>query len=271
MQICSLYSGSGGNAVYLNLGGVPILVDAGKSARALCRALSEIGADISEIRAIFLTHEHHDHTAALETLLKKNSLPVHIVTASAERLPEAKCEQVAANLAPHPLLYCECLDGLTVQSFPTPHDSAASVGFRFSFEENGERHHVGYATDVGYLSDAVMEGLMGCEAVILECNHDIDMLKEGPYPYPLKQRILSRRGHLSNTDCAALAVRLAENGTKHLLLAHLSETNNTPFAAFDEVFGALAGCGVTVAVADPHMPTWLVGEKEKTAKETGVC
>jgi phosphoribosyl 1,2-cyclic phosphodiesterase len=271
MQICSLYSGSGGNAVYLKLGGVPILVDAGKSARALCRALSEIGSDISEIRAIFLTHEHHDHTAALETLLKKNQIPVHIVTACAEHLHEAACEQVACRLSVHPLLYCECLDGLTVESFPTPHDSAASVGFRFSFEENGERHEVGYATDVGYLSDAVVDGLMGCEAVVLECNHDIDMLKEGPYPYPLKQRILSRRGHLSNTDCATLAVRLAEHGTKHILLAHLSETNNTPDTAFDEVFGALAGSGVTVAVADPCEPTWLLGKEESKAKETHVC
>ena len=271
MQICSLYSGSGGNAVYLKLGGVPILVDAGKSARALCRALGEIGADISEIRAIFLTHEHHDHTAALETLLKKNPIPVHIVSASAEHLHEAACEQVACRLAVHPLLYRECLDALTVQSFPTPHDSAASVGFRFSFEENGEIRHVGYATDVGYLSDAVIEGLRGCEAVVLECNHDIDMLKEGPYPYQLKQRILSRRGHLSNTDCAALAVKLAEHGTKHLLLAHLSDTNNTPDTAFDEVFGALAGSGVNVAVADAHAPTWLLGKEETKTKELPIC
>ena len=270
MQICSLYSGSGGNAVFLRLGGVPILVDAGKSARALCRALSEIGADISEIRAIFLTHEHRDHTSALETLLKKNSLPVHIVSPCVPRLFEARCEQVASRLAVHPLVYCECLDGLTVQSFPTPHDSAASVGFRFSFEEDGEMHHVGYATDVGYLSDSVVEGLLGCEAVILECNHDVEMLKEGPYPYPLKQRILSRHGHLSNTDCAALAVRLAEHGTKHLLLAHLSETNNTPFTAFDEVFGALAGSGVTIAVAAPDAPTWLVGEGAH-GKESAPC
>ena len=271
MQICSLYSGSGGNAVYLKLGGVPILVDAGKSARALCRALSEIGADVSGIRAIFLTHEHHDHTAALEILLKKNAIPVHIVSACAENLHEAACEQVACQLAVHPLLYAESLDTLCVKSFPTPHDSAASVGFRFSFEENGERHEVGYATDVGYLSDAVIEGLLGCEAVVLECNHDIEMLKEGPYPYSLKQRILSRRGHLSNVDCATLCAKLAEHGTKYILLAHLSETNNTPDTAFDEVFGALAGSGVKIAVADPRVPTWLLGENELANKEDVLC
>lgn len=270
MQICSLYSGSGGNAVYLNLGGIPILVDAGKSARALCRSLTRIGADISDIRAVFLTHEHHDHTSALETLLKKHPLPIHIVAASAERLFEARCEQVAENLAIHPMLYTESIDSLTVKSFPSPHDSHACVGFRFSFEEDGERHEVGYATDVGYLSDAVVEGLMGCEAVVLECNHDVEMLKEGPYPYVLKQRILSRRGHLSNTDCAALAIKLAEHGTKHILLAHLSETNNTPDTAFDEVFGALAGSGVSIAVADPCDPVWLIGEHPKNSKEA-IC
>ncbi len=260
--------------MYLKLGGVSLLVDAGKSARALCRSLSTIGADISDIRAIFLTHEHRDHTSALENLLKKHHIPIHIVTASAERLPEAKSAEVAECLATHPILYTESIDSLTVTSFPSPHDSNACVGFRFSFTENGERHEVGYATDIGYLSDAVCAGLMGCEAVVLECNHDIEMLKEGPYPYPLKQRILSRRGHLSNEDCAALAARLAESGTKYILLAHLSETNNTPFAAYDEVFGALAGSGVRVAVADPREPVWLIGEDEKNkkmAKEDAVC
>ncbi|MBE6661701.1 MAG: MBL fold metallo-hydrolase [Ruminococcaceae bacterium] len=276
MQICSLYSGSSGNAVYLRLGGVSILVDAGKSARALCRALTAIGTDVSEIRAIFLTHEHNDHTSALENLLKKHRLPVHIVEASAKGLPLASDGALTENLVIHPILYEESLDGLIVKSFPTPHDSRASVGFRFSFTENGMRHEVGYATDVGFLSEAVVEGLTGCEAVVLECNHDIEMLKEGPYPYPLKQRILSRRGHLSNIDCTSLALKLAENGTKHILLAHLSETNNTPDIAFDEVFGALAGSGVNVAVADPREPVWLVREEpheltENEEKENAAC
>jgi len=270
MQICSLYSGSKGNAVYLKLGGVPILVDAGKSARTLCSSLRAIGADISEIRAIFITHEHCDHTSALENLLKKHPIPVHIVNASAEGLFWAKDGQ-AEHFATHPILYTENIDTLTVCSFPSPHDSNACVGFRFSFLENGERHEVGYATDIGFLSDAVCEGLMGCEAVVLECNHDIDMLKEGPYPYPLKQRILSRKGHLSNPDCAELAVRLAESGTRHILLAHLSETNNTPDTAFDEVFGALAGSGVKVAVADPCDPVWLIGEDKKFVTKEAVC
>lgn len=260
MKICSLYSGSSGNAVYLKLGGVAVLVDAGKSARALCRALTDIGSDISEIRAIFLTHEHRDHVSALENLLKKHPIPVHIIENSLSRFYEAENPAIATQLVVHPPLYTEQIDGLYITSFPTPHDSEASVGFRFSFTENGQPHTVGYATDVGYLSDAVKEGLTGCEAVVVECNHDIEMLREGPYPQHLKQRILSHKGHLSNEDCAFFSTHLAKSGTKHILLAHLSEINNTPFTAYDCVFGALAGCGVTVAVADPRVPVWLINE-----------
>lgn len=262
MQICSLYSGSKGNCMFLRLSGVPILVDAGKSARTLCRSLSDIGQSIDDIRAVFLTHEHTDHVSALSNLVSKHPLPIHIPEGSLPRFPDAETPAVAACLKPHPLLYTEQIDTLTVRSFKTSHDSLASVGFRFEFEENGAKKSVGYATDVGYASDAVYEGLMGCEAVVLECNHDIDMLMEGPYPYILKQRILSRRGHLSNPDCAALAVKLSESGTKHLLLAHLSETNNTPGAAYDEVFGALVGSGVHVEIASPCEPVWLINEKE---------
>ena len=262
MQICSLYSGSKGNCMFLKLAGVPILVDAGKSARALCRSLSDIGQNIDDIRAVFLTHEHTDHVSALSNLVSKHPLPIHIVENSLPRFPDADTPTVAACLKPHPLLYTEQIDALTVRTFKTSHDSLASVGFRFEFEEDGIKKSVGYATDVGYASDAVIEGLTGCEAVVLECNHDIEMLIEGPYPYVLKQRILSRKGHLSNPDCAALAVKLAESGTKHILLAHLSETNNTPDTAYDEVFGALAGSGVHVEIASPIEPTWLIGEKE---------
>lgn len=261
MQICSLYSGSKGNSMFLKLSGVPFLVDAGKSARALCRSLSDIGQSIDDIRAVFLTHEHTDHVSALSNLVSKHPLPIHIAEGSLPRFPDADTPAVASCLRLHPLLYTEQLDSLTVRSFKTSHDSLASVGFRFDFVENGIPKSVGYATDVGYASDAVCEGLMGCEAVVLECNHDIDMLMEGPYPYVLKQRILSRRGHLSNSDCAALAVKLAENGTKHILLAHLSETNNTPDAAYDEVFGALAGSGVHVEIASPCEPTWLINDQ----------
>ncbi len=260
MKICTLYSGSKGNAAFMRLGGVPFLIDAGKSTRTLCQSLLDIGESIEHIKTIFITHEHTDHISALTVLLKHRPMPVHIPRASAEKLAKRAPSHVLDCLIPHPPCFCEELEGVQVTSFPTPHDSTASVGYRFSFLEDGERHTVGYATDTGYLSDDLLRGLCGCEAAIIESNHDAEMLMEGPYPDDLKRRILSRGGHLSNADCAILASTLAEHGTHHLLLAHLSEINNLPELAYNEVFPSLAGFDVTLAVASPEEPTYLIKE-----------
>ena len=129
------------------------------------------------------------------------------------------------------------------------------MGYRFEFGGIS----VGYMTDTGCVTDRMEQMLSGCEAVVLESNHDEQLLLSGPYPYDLKLRIRSNRGHLSNRDAAALAARLAERGTRHFLLAHLSETNNYPAIAYDETASALAGSGATVAVAEPRDITMLVG------------
>ncbi len=244
----------------MKLGGFSFLIDAGKSARALCRALSSVGEDIANIKAIFLTHEHIDHTSALDILLKHHPMPVHLPRASAEKLARRAPSHVLDCLVPHAPCFCEEIEGISVSSFPTPHDSMGSVGYRFSFTEGEERHTVGYATDTGHLSDDLLGGLIGCEAAVIESNHDVEMLEEGPYPYDLKRRILSRGGHLSNADCAILASTLAEHGATHLLLAHLSEINNLPELAYNEVFPSLAGFDVTLAVASPEEPTYLIKE-----------
>lgn len=262
MKICTLYSGSKGNAAYLRLAGTELLVDAGKSARCLCRSLEEIGASIESIRAILLTHEHTDHTAALDVLLRHRPMPVHIPRASADKMAKTAPMHVTNCLIPHPPVFSEEIEGISVSSFPTPHDSAASVGYRFFFEENGTAHTVGYATDTGHLSRELREGLRGCEAAVIESNHDVEMLMTGPYPYDLKRRILSRYGHLSNADCASLATDLVKSGARRLLLAHLSEQNNEPELAYGELAATLAGLDVQIAVASPTQPTWLVNEKE---------
>lgn len=262
MKICTLYSGSKGNAAFLRLSDTEILVDAGKNAKCLCQGLRDVGTDIENIRAILLTHEHTDHVAALGVLLKHHPLPVHLPRASADKLTKTAPEHVKNCFIPHPPSFSGNIEGISFASFPTPHDSAASVGYRFSFEEKGATHTVGYATDVGHLSREVMEGLLGCEAAVIESNHDVDMLTEGPYPYDLKRRILSRYGHLSNADCGALATELVRGGTKRLLLAHLSEQNNDPELVFSELSAILAGLDVQIAVASPTDPTWLIDEKE---------
>ena len=256
-RIVTLYSGSGGNSVYIRAAGSAILIDAGKSARALCRALSDIGEDSEGLLAVFITHEHSDHISALEVFAKKHNIPIHIMERSAQRFDRLPRSAVHDCLVRHSAMFTETVGALTVSSFRTPHDSNMSVGYRITFSDEEGVHNIGVATDIGYVSDAVREGLCGCEAVVLESNHDVDMLMDGPYPYDLKKRIRSNRGHLSNADSAAFAAQLSREGTRAFLLAHLSEENNEPSIALDEALSAISDPCVSVAVASPDEPTEL--------------
>ncbi len=251
LHVYSLYSGSTGNAFLVSTPRTKLLIDAGKSARRLTAALQEVGVSPKEIAAVFVTHEHSDHISALPVFLKKHPIPVHITQKSAPRL--AAHPVAAACLCIHPPVFTVELEGLRVSSFPTPHDSHASVGYRIEVTENPDAppFTLGYATDIGYVSPAVESGLVGCDAVILESNHDPDMLMDGPYPYDLKKRVASRRGHLSNSDSAAFAARLCAAGTRSLMLAHLSAENNTPDTAYDACMGAVGDAGVCICIAAP--------------------
>ena len=258
-KICLLYSGSRGNSAFIEAGGARILIDAGKSAKALCSALCTIGVDIDSIDAIFVTHEHRDHISALQTLSHKHNIPIHILLSSAEIFYGLRDERL-----------CSCLNlkmgdgfevdvnGLHVKAFPTPHDSRAAVGYRLSFFEDGKEYSIGYATDTGYVTDAMRKNLTGCFAAVIESNHDLDMLRDGPYPLELKQRIRSKKGHLSNPDCAELAAALTESGAKHIMLAHLSEENNDPSLAYNETLSAIADESVTLKVAAQDEVVWLL-------------
>lgn len=259
-RFCTLYSGSCGNAAYLETPSARILIDAGKCTRTLIASLKEIGVDVDTLDAIFITHEHNDHIAALEVLAKKHPIPVHMLYKSALRYrdtcPEALCACLQIKeCAPFTVQVGE----VTVTAFETPHDSRASVGYRFEFPDGDHVVRVGYATDIGHVSETLRKGIAGCESIVLESNHDVDMLMDGPYPYDLKLRIRGKRGHLSNRECADLAADLAGQGTKHFLLAHLSEENNHPDLAFDETFSALAGYEITLHTASPNSVTMLVG------------
>ncbi|MBE6604097.1 MAG: MBL fold metallo-hydrolase [Ruminococcaceae bacterium] len=252
-----LYSGSDGNAALLRAGDTAILIDAGRNAKALTAALRAASVDPTSLSAIFLTHEHRDHTAALDVFLKHYPLPVHTVFACGAQLRACASAALLENLVEHPPCFEVNVGSITLTSFPTSHDSAGSVGYRITVTSDKKTHTVGYVTDLGTVTPTVEKGLLGCEAVVIEANHDTEMLRQGPYPYPLKQRIASRFGHLSNTDCAALCVKLATHGTNRFLLAHLSETNNLPDLALSEVGAALAGFSVTLNAADPIAITEL--------------
>lgn len=252
-KICCLCSGSSGNCTYIEINGKKILIDAGKSARTLVSALAQISVSPDEINAIFITHEHNDHVAALRTLSHKHKIPVHIMLDSAKKFQGLCDELLCSCLCIHDKTdYSVNIEDVTVTAFPTPHDSRASVGYKISC--NGT--NIAYATDIGYVTDKIRESLVGCQYVILESNHDTEMLRTGPYPYELKERISSKYGHLSNAECAALASYLCEHGTKRIMLAHLSKENNTPDLAYNETYSAV-GKNVDIRVARQDDPVWL--------------
>ncbi len=256
-SVFTLASSSKGNSIYIRLDEDEILIDAGISSKRLASALDSLGTELSRIKAIFITHEHSDHVAGLETTAKKYGIPVHFTEPSA--LAHLKGERTAhtAEVAViHPLIYEERVGALSVRSFATSHDSSASVGYVIT--DGSAEHTVAVATDLGYVSDDVFDALSGVENIVLESNHDENMLLCGPYPYELKRRILSKCGHLSNEAASALVSRLARTGTKRILLAHLSEENNLPELAYHSALCALNGTEIALSVASPSVPTKLI-------------
>lgn len=255
-KICCLYSGSKGNSTYIEVGNKKILIDAGKSARSLCSALSEISVNPDELDVILITHEHTDHISALATFSHSHNIPIHIMLESAKKFQGLRDEKLCRCLCIHdkPNFSLD-LDGVKISAFPTPHDSRASVGYKITYEDTS----IAYATDIGYVSDIIKDNLTGCDNVIIESNHDTEMLLFGPYPYELKERISSRYGHLSNRECASLSAHLASTGTKNIMLAHLSEENNTPQLAFNENLSAIGDQSFNLRVAMQNSPVWLVG------------
>lgn len=254
MRAVSLFSGSSGNCTLIDTGKKRILIDAGGSARAICEALEEVGSDIALINAIFITHEHSDHTHSLDVLLKKHPIPVHIMKNTYDALNVKEGSALHACAIVHEGEYIEDIgSGCTVEAFYVPHDSVCCVGYKIISDCDS----VGVVTDIGYVTQRVYDCLCGCNAVMIEANHDIDMVKRGSYPASLKRRILSGGGHLSNRDCAQISGALARQGTKSILLMHMSLENNDPEIALNEVCASVNAYGVTVGVAKSDCPTVL--------------
>lgn len=238
IKITPLFSGSGGNCTYIESDGAKVLIDAGVSARRITRALSSLGVDIGEINAVFITHEHADHIAGLRVLTSKHDIPIHMTRASYE------ASELDIPVITHDTVYEIRLGDTVIRSFPLSHDTECCVGY--TVECGDER--IAAMTDTGYVTDEAVAATVGCREVLIECNHDVTMLKGGFYPGYLKARILSEKGHLSNEDCAAFCAFLASRGTKRFILAHLSKENNTPSCAFDTVSERLARRGVSANV-----------------------
>ncbi len=251
MRVCLLASGSKGNSLLVESGQTRLLIDAGLSARELRKRLDLIGVDASSLNALLITHEHTDHVRGLGPLVRQLDLPVYLHTDLARILPDVgKPERV------HEFVDGEdfTVNDLTVRPFAITHDSLAPVGFTFS----GEQGKVGIATDLGIATRLVSECLQGCRALVLETNHDEEMLRDGPYPWSLKQRVRSNHGHLSNRAGGSLLQDLLWQGLETVFLGHLSETNNRPELALDVVQTRFLTtqnvCAPQVLVGRQHRP-----------------
>jgi phosphoribosyl 1,2-cyclic phosphodiesterase len=236
MQVSVLASGSKGNAIFVEMDGRRFLIDAGISARRIRQGLAAIDEEVSSLDGIFITHEHSDHVTGLKTLEKQYHLPLFSRAATLAALPmRADLPQECL----HPLPARAGFGAVTVEPFNISHDAAAPVGYRICGS-----HICTVATDLGFVTANVQAALEGADVLVLEANHDTDMLKHGTYPWPLKQRILSSRGHLANRDAAWALVRMQKK-PEEVFLAHLSEHNNTPALARETVAAILQqqGCG----------------------------
>ena len=241
-KVIPLFSGSSGNCVYVKYGNEEILIDAGVSYKRICTALDSIGTNIQNIKAVLTTHEHCDHVKALPVLSRHTDIPIYINRKSTSYYDMPLDELFEGHAKIKDPGDAVTFDGFEVNLFATPHDSLGSCGYHFTFSD-GTRFAL--ATDMGQITPEIASYLLGCKSVVIESNHDTKMLKNGPYPYPLKKRILSDHGHLSNEDCAAFIPKLVDMGTEKIILAHLSKENNTPELCYKTNAEALAEAGFT--------------------------
>jgi len=242
LKAYTLFSSSSGNCSFVEYGSDKLLIDAGASAKAINDSLLSLGSDLSAVRGILVSHEHSDHTKGLQVISKRYGIPIYTSEKCMSYIgvnsPDA--EEMLINVEAGDTLH---IGDICVNVYPTPHDSVRS----FCYRVQAGNTTLGYATDIGHISDAVQDAVFGCDAVVIESNHDLFMLENGPYNATLKRRIAGKKGHLSNDACACLAPVLARCGTRSIVLAHLSETNNTPEKAYEASRSKLREYGVTIA------------------------
>lgn len=273
LTFVTLASGSSGNAALVSCGQTHILLDAGISARRITTALRALGVDPHQLSGVLITHEHTDHISGLTTLTKQLNLPVFATAptldALARKIPAIPQNRLGRFFAPGEAFP---LGELWVEPFATSHDAACSVGYAI----NGGDSRLVLCTDLGYISPEVKRAVAGCDLLVCEANHDEEWVRTGPYPYYLKERVLGRRGHLSNEAGAQLALLAAQNGARTILLAHLSEENNTPAHALEVVGRTLrqAGFGDSVTLeAAPRKEPGRVYQlsRQSVPQEAAVC
>jgi phosphoribosyl 1,2-cyclic phosphodiesterase len=239
MRVSVLASGSKGNSIFVEMDGMRFLVDAGISARQIQKGLATLAVDIASINGVFITHEHRDHIKGLVTLSRKYHLPIFT---RSDTFRSMYCVQDIPQECFHDIGDFLRIGSVSVGAFNLSHDAADPVGYTI---EGSQKFTV--ATDLGFVTSSVQAAMESSDVLVLEANHDPDMLKNGSYPWPLKRRIMSNRGHLSNSDAAWALVRLKEKPPK-VFLAHLSEKNNRPLLARDTVRDILTEQGMQTGI-----------------------
>ncbi len=237
-KVCQLFSGSSGNSIYIGGRSGGILVDIGVSAKRCAAALMDIGVDPAGIKAVLVTHEHRDHVAGVRVFASRHKIPVFATPATLEEL---RTVGVANNFVKSYEIHSVLdLGDMYVSVFRNSHDAVDCVGFRVELSDG---RTVSVCTDTGCITPEAQQAVTGSDLVFLESNHEISMLQNGAYPYPLKQRILSDKGHLSNTAADSFAKQLVQSGTTRIVLSHLSRENNLPEIARLSAVSALEEIG----------------------------
>ena len=262
INFCTIASGSSGNSAFMSTDKTKILIDAGMSGRAIECALATHGIDCSELDAIFITHEHSDHISGAGVLSRRYDLPIYSTKGtwqSAEKFGSLGkiAEKNRMLVKPDvPVM----LNDMEIKPFSVPHDASDPVGYTILADDR----KFAIATDLGHITEKAAENFFGADVIMLESNHDLDMLRYGPYPAHLKRRILSNTGHLSNVACGKFLAEIFSPATKHIFLAHLSQDNNRPVLAHETVKNILAakkidvGGAVGLYLADRHRPSAML-------------
>ena len=258
MVFCSLYSGSSGNSMFVTSDRAKILIDAGLPGKKIDEALKAIDEETKNIDGIFITHEHSDHIKGVGVLSRKYDIPIYANADTWSAMESSLGKIKEHNIKVIDKRSVTEIGDLSIKAFNIPHDAAGPMGYTVS---DGKKN-ISVATDFGTFTREIYDNVKDSEVILLESNHDINMLKFGPYPYSLKRRILSEIGHLSNEDCGNAIVELVKCGAnKKVILGHLSNTNNQPDLAYATVLDVLNDSGIKVnediilTMANRHNPS----------------
>jgi phosphoribosyl 1,2-cyclic phosphodiesterase len=242
VKFCNLYSGSSGNSLFISDGHTKVLIDAGVNGVSIEKSLQSIDEDPQEIDAIIISHDHSDHITGAGVFSRRYDIPVY-----ANQGTWAHMSIVTGSIKARNIKYFEtgldfCIGDICISSFLIPHDACEPVAFSFL----SGRAKITTATDIGHMTDELLDKFSGSDLLFLESNHDVNMLLAGRYPYFLKRRILGEQGHLSNESASRAVCSLAEKGMTRFILGHLSKENNYPALAYETTNSALFECGIII-------------------------